>query len=181
MKNLSHTWLHGICRAATEFFSAVGGKPQGPPRKRSAAPARADNALVVYDNVMALSIRQPWAWLIVEGYKDVENRTWGTKYRGPLLIHAGKALTEDYKLLRRSLIRAGYPLPEKFDRGGIVGAVELVDVITKARDRDDEWFEGSYGFILQNAQPLPFFPMKGKLGLFRASYNIESTLGVEEA
>ncbi|HHY88739.1 MAG TPA: ASCH domain-containing protein, partial [Chloroflexi bacterium] len=38
----------------------------------------------------ALSVRQPWAWLIAQGYKTVENRTWATNYRGPLLIHAGK-------------------------------------------------------------------------------------------
>ena len=37
----------------------------------------------------AISIRQPWAWLIVNGYKDVENRTWKAKYTGALLIHAG--------------------------------------------------------------------------------------------
>ena len=40
----------------------------------------------------AISIRQPWAWLIVNGYKDVENRTWYTSHRGPLLICASKAL-----------------------------------------------------------------------------------------
>ncbi|WP_245839042.1 ASCH domain-containing protein [Yersinia kristensenii] len=39
----------------------------------------------------ALSIRQPWAWLIVNGYKDIENRTWNTKCRGPVLIHASTA------------------------------------------------------------------------------------------
>ena len=35
-----------------------------------------------------LSILQPWAWAIIHGGKDVENRTWRTAYRGPLLIHA---------------------------------------------------------------------------------------------
>jgi hypothetical protein len=33
-------------------------------------------------------IRQPWAWLIVNGFKDIENRSWATRYRGPLLIQA---------------------------------------------------------------------------------------------
>ena len=33
-------------------------------------------------------IRQPWAWLIVNGIKDIENRSWRTRYRGPLLIQA---------------------------------------------------------------------------------------------
>lgn len=40
----------------------------------------------------ALSLRQPWAWAVVHGYKDVENRSWSTKHRGPLLIHASKQL-----------------------------------------------------------------------------------------
>jgi len=35
-----------------------------------------------------LSVRQPWAWLIVNGHKDVENRTWSTQHRGDILIHA---------------------------------------------------------------------------------------------
>lgn len=40
----------------------------------------------------ALSVRQPWAWLILHAGKDIENRTWRTRYRGPLLIHASKAI-----------------------------------------------------------------------------------------
>ena len=42
-----------------------------------------------------LSVRQPWAWLIVYGGKDIENRSWRTPYRGPLLIHAGKRIDQD--------------------------------------------------------------------------------------
>jgi hypothetical protein len=38
-----------------------------------------------------LSVRQPWAALIVSGHKDIENRTWSTRYRGPVLIHASQA------------------------------------------------------------------------------------------
>ena len=38
----------------------------------------------------ALSIRQPWAWLIVNGYKDIENRNWRTNFRGRVYVHAGK-------------------------------------------------------------------------------------------
>jgi len=39
----------------------------------------------------ALSIIQPWAWLITRGYKDIENRGWYTPYRGRFLVHASKA------------------------------------------------------------------------------------------
>ena len=41
----------------------------------------------------ALSIRQPWAWLIIHGGKDIENRCWPTKFRGRMLIHAAKGMT----------------------------------------------------------------------------------------
>ncbi len=47
-----------------------------------------------------LSLRQPWAWLIVNGYKDIENRSWRTNHRGPLLIHASsnRSLTSSKNL-----------------------------------------------------------------------------------
>jgi ASCH domain len=41
----------------------------------------------------APSIRQRWAWLIVNGHKDIENRAWPTKFRGRVLIHASKGMT----------------------------------------------------------------------------------------
>ena len=40
--------------------------------------------------ITVLSVRQPWAWLLCENLKDVENRNWKTNYRGTLYIHAGK-------------------------------------------------------------------------------------------
>jgi hypothetical protein len=42
--------------------------------------------------MLALSIKQPWSWLIVFGHKDIENRSWPTRYRGRFLIHAGRIL-----------------------------------------------------------------------------------------
>ena len=41
----------------------------------------------------ALSIRQPWAWLIIKGHKDIENRSWPTAFRGRVLVHAAKGMT----------------------------------------------------------------------------------------
>jgi hypothetical protein len=43
----------------------------------------------------ALSIRQPWAWLILHAGKDIENRDWPTRFRGRFLIHAAKGMTRD--------------------------------------------------------------------------------------
>ena len=51
----------------------------------------------------ALSIRQPWAWLIVAGYKDVENRTWATDFRGRIYVHAGQRY--DNQALKMAIVR----------------------------------------------------------------------------
>ena len=52
--------------------------------------------------VKIISVRQPWAWLIVAGHKDIENRTWRTSYRGRLLIHASLATEpEDFPMQRQ--------------------------------------------------------------------------------
>lgn len=120
----------------------------------------------------ALSIRQPWAWLIVNGHKPVENRTWETFYRGPLLIHAGQGMTHaDYEACmlfllgdpRMRNLAELLPLPEKLERGGIVGRAELVSC---TRLHESPFFVGPFGFGLVDARPLPFQPLKGALGLF---------------
>ena len=69
-----------------------------------------------------LTIKQPWASLIIEGYKKFEFRSWKTKYRGELLIHAGKSVDKEaYERLKGYL--KDMPL------GKIVGKVELTDCI----------------------------------------------------
>lgn len=112
----------------------------------------------------ALSIRQPWAWLVVQGIKPVENRTWATKERGELLIHAG--LQFDAEGLQSVL--AAFPelaarLPRQYDLGGIVGAATLADCVTQHPSR---WFVGPHGLVLRDARPLPFRPWRGQLGFF---------------
>ncbi len=110
----------------------------------------------------ALSVMQPWAWLIVNGYKDIENRSWRTDYRGPVLIHAGKKMDEDYEDAQEW----GWPdidRPCDFDLGGIVGQAEIVGCVTSSQSR---WFNGPYGFVLRNAKPLPFQRCRGMLGFF---------------
>jgi hypothetical protein len=114
----------------------------------------------------ALSIRQPWAWLIIAGHKDIENRSWDTRHRGSLLVHAGRAwarmpIEEIEKRYRVQIPR------EKLLRGGIIGSVELVDVVRKHRSR---WFDGEgFGWVLKNPRPLPFRKMDGRLGLFEVT------------
>ncbi|WP_312903576.1 ASCH domain-containing protein [Stutzerimonas nitrititolerans] len=115
----------------------------------------------------ALSIRQPWAWLIVNGYKDIENRSWATRYRGPVLIHAAKGMTraeyEDGQELARHL---GITLPafNELERGGIVGQAEITDCVS---DSSSPWFFGKFGFVLANASPCAFQSCVGRLGFFK--------------
>jgi hypothetical protein len=108
----------------------------------------------------ALSIRQPWAWLIVNGHKPVENRSWPTKYTGKLLIHAGQRFEQKGVEVAK---RLGITLPEHFDQGGIVGWVDVTGCVTQL---DSPWFVGPYGFTLANAEVLPFILCPGKLGFF---------------
>jgi hypothetical protein len=112
----------------------------------------------------ALSIRQPWAWLIVQGHKDVENRTWRTDYRGPFLVHAGYIFDQEGYLYVTRKMGLALPSPEKFKRGGIVGVAEIVDCVSIYPSL---WFSGPYGFVLRNARTLPFVALSGKPGFFK--------------
>lgn len=116
----------------------------------------------------ALSIRQPWAWLIVNGHKDIENRSWSTKQRGIVLVHASKGMTHDeYDAAAQTIGFAGLdinlPAFDELERGGIVGTVEIVGCTMLSTS---PWFSGPYGFKLKNAAALPFRPLTGKLGFF---------------
>ena len=114
-------------------------------------------------DVRALSIRQPWAWLIANGHKDIENRSWSTKYRGPLLVHAS-AKKPSATFLSDIERRYGVELPKTFDLGGIVGLVNVMECVAESRS---VWMQGPVGWKLSNARTLPFLPVRGKLGLFR--------------
>lgn len=112
----------------------------------------------------ALSIRQPWTWACVEGFKPVENRTWRTDYRGQLALHASKTFDDE----GLSSILALFPnlrarLPASWQLGGIVGVVDVVDCVTQHPSR---WFTGPFGLVLANPRPVPFVPFRGVLGFF---------------
>lgn len=115
----------------------------------------------------ALSIRQPWAFLIVYCGKDVENRAWHTKHRGRFLVHAAKGMTKDeYAFAYRYAVERGVaymPRFEELNRGGIIGSVDLVDSVDTS---DSPWYMGQKAFVLRDPQPLPFVPLKGRLQFF---------------
>lgn len=124
---------------------------------------------------VALSIRQPWAWLIVEGLKDIENRTWPTNFRGRVLIHAGKTMTRaDYEACVIFVSGIGHLLTDadfffptfemlQAELGGIVGEAEITGCVTESQS---PWFVGEYGFVIKNAKRTPFRKCKGALGFF---------------
>ncbi len=108
----------------------------------------------------ALSIRQPWAWLIANGYKDIENRSWQTKYRGPFLVHAGLKVENEVYDLVADWLDIHMPPPSDIEKGGIVGQSTILDCV---ENHDSPWFFGPYGFVLDQSKPLPFRPMRGRL------------------
>lgn len=118
--------------------------------------------------IKALSLTQPWAWLVVNGHKDIENRCWRTHYRGWVYIHASLRMSAaDYKgpllFAARANREIKIPPHREIDRGGIVGAVKIVDCVTQS---DSPWWVGTFGFVLRFARPIPFTPCKGALGFF---------------
>lgn len=120
----------------------------------------------------ALSIRQPWADAIIWHGKDVENRSWPTSYRGPVLIHAAKKWGADERADLGFIEDITGTKLEDVDRpllGGIVGRAEIVDCVT---EMDSRWFFGRYGFVLRNAEALPFQPCRGALGFFTPDFTV---------
>ena len=118
----------------------------------------------------ALSIRQPWAWLICFGGKDIENRCWSTRFRGEFLLHAAKGMTRaEYQDCADF---ANLPPFEKLERGGIVGIARLADCVSGHRS---EWFNGPFGFVLAEVRPLRFVPCRGELGFFEVPADITAS------
>lgn len=145
----------------------------------------------------AISIRQPWAWLIVRPdltgdarleaifaseLKDIENRTWPTKFRGRVLVHASKGMTRaEYEDAQDPLWASGGPkieLPpfDQLQRGGIIGAV-TIDACIHPADRTSRWHaQDQFGFHLVDARPVPFVACKGALGFFDVPKEIATHL-----
>ena len=121
---------------------------------------------------IALSVRQPWAWAIIYAGKDIENRSWqaanhGLRRRGRVAIHASKGITqEEYEDARELMAVYGEPAPPAHEllRGGIIGSVEVVDVVSR---HDSPWFFGPRGLVLKDPRPCEFIPAKGELGYFK--------------
>ncbi|MBI4150903.1 ASCH domain-containing protein [Candidatus Woesearchaeota archaeon] len=121
----------------------------------------------------ALSLKQPWAELVVSGKKTIETRTWNTSFRGTFLVHASRISNKD------AMKRFGFT---SLPTGCIVGEARLVDVKsygTKAAwDADEqkhlariEWTKKRYGYLLADVKRLKPQPLKGRLNFFAVEWD----------
>lgn len=120
-----------------------------------------------------LSLKQPFAELVVSGKKTIELRKWNTKFRGEFLIHASK--TPD----KESMKSFGFV---ELPLGAIVGKAKLVDVKgyktreEHLKDKDKHLansFWGDFGFVLEDVQKFEKpIPAKGNLNFWEFKYGL---------
>jgi hypothetical protein len=145
--------------------------------------------------IRGLTVRQPWAWAIIHGGKDVENRSRSLgQYRGPVAIHAGLAadpagfdsLDVLVALMVDGIGRAPSPQASKAARGAVLGIVDLVDVHeNEAYPWADppvpscsDWAQhGSLHLVLANPRPLSDpIPWRGRLGLWTVPPDLDAAI-----
>ena len=128
----------------------------------------------------ALTIKQPWASLLVAGIKTVENRSWTTAHRGPLAIHAGAARERNaaqmiVDCLGRDLTpgeRAWWMLDAELPQGQVLGVVDLLDVVPVEQTHEGEspWAIGPWCWRVRPGwqfKPHARPTLAGKLGLWK--------------
>ena len=111
-----------------------------------------------------LSVRQPWAHLIIHGgrnlntnkisLKNIENRVWeDLSHRGRIGIHSSKSAPgladtleyiEEFHSIRLD--------PATFVYGAVLGSVEMIDCV---HDHSSKWFQGDFGFVLKDPYAYP--------------------------
>lgn len=117
-----------------------------------------------------LSVKQPWPWALVDGWKDVENRSWRTAYRGPIAIHASRTPAwRGWDELDR--LGAPHPFADELSWGAVVGVVDLVDITERA---DSPWaHSGAWHWIVESPRWLSIpLPRRGQVGLVRTPNDV---------
>lgn len=140
--------------------------------------------------IPALSITRPWSELILRHGKDVENRSWSTPHRGPLLIHGAKSWQGAAVGYAEELGIEGLPWSKADYPTGLLGLVDVVSVCDKATPgrilRDyclcGPWAaHGQYHWRLANPRPFAEpIPCNGQLGLWRPPGNLLDALADQE-
>jgi activating signal cointegrator 1 len=152
--------------------------------------------------VKALTMTQPWATLVAIGENSIETRSWGTRYRGPLAVHAAKGFPRDARELcrvspyRQALARHSYVDAGDLPLGAVIAVATLDDVIRfTTRSRADarirarrgelprneadfgDFSAGRYGWVLEDVKLLEKpIPARGMLGLWKLTNKLESAI-----
>lgn len=140
-------------------------------------------AAVVSIPGIALSVRQPWAWAIMHAGKDIENRSWQAVAKGSfnprrVAVHAARGMTQqEYADAVDFMSRFDVvcPAPADLARGGVIGAVDVIDIV---RQSSSQWFTGPRGLVLRNPFACAFTPARGALGFFSWT-PVEETAAIE--
>ena len=120
----------------------------------------------------ALSFKQPWAWLMCKGFKDIENRNWATRFRGRIYVHASKSKTDMDKetlafILKRLSNRQASEFILAYNQlvfGAIIGELNIIGCMDL---HPSPWFFGKYGFLV--SEPVLYgtpIPCRGMLSFF---------------
>ena len=129
-----------------------------------------------------LTVKQPWASLLVLGFKPVENRVWSTEYRGDVGIIASKNVDVTERARTAAVRHLNAHDLKRYEsvehcindlpRGGIIGVGELFDVVTHM---DSWWFSGPKGLLFRNMRQTKskegkpsMISMPGSLSMFEA-------------
>lgn len=131
----------------------------------------------------ALTLIQPWATLIMLGEKQIETRSWNTKYRGKLAIHAGKKIDKTvfdnpyYKevFAKHNITPKNIPtscIIAYCDLDDTKSTEELVSIVSDKEKCFGDYSSNRFGWILKNILPItPPIPAKGMLGLWEFESN----------
>ncbi|EMN91206.1 hypothetical protein [Leptospira weilii] len=141
----------------------------------------------------ALSVRQPWAYLIIRPdipdpkdraiawdngeIKDIENRNRKTNFRGRFLIHASQIFdSEGLKFVQQNYKLCLGMTAKDFDFGCIIGFSILAECVEESNSK---YFFGKFGYILRDSKPIHPIPYKGRLGFFDISIDHLLTIKTE--
>jgi hypothetical protein len=145
---------------------------------------------------------QPWASLVAIGENTIETRSWSTRFRGPLAIHAAKGFPADARALcrrqpyRAVLARHGYASADDLPLGCVIAIATLEDVLSfdrsstrKAREGArrgvlpqheadfGDFSPGRFGFVLRDVRRLAVpVPVRGMLGVWTLPKDIEALI-----
>ena len=127
-----------------------------------------------------ITIKQPFATLIAKGFKEYEFRTWKTKYRGEILIHAGKSIDKT-AMKRFEYLNLDYPLGKIIAKANLRDCVKVDDQLRELLSQKDpivylgvinrtskDW--DGYGFKLENIKEITPIDINGKLSLWDYDY-----------